>query len=359
MKAYLKKLKRHLYALLIIPQIILIASCSNIGSTSRTIQPYTRDEFVIGTVVQLRIYDSLKPKDAEAILDNCIKILKEIESKMSVNIHNSEVSKINQNAGAKEVQVSEDTFYVIKKGLHYAKISDGLFDISIGPLVKLWGIGTENAHLPSEEEIKRTLSKVGYKNIIVDDQSMTVKLKETGMSIDLGGIAKGYAADKLAKYLKSRNIKSAVINLGGNVYALGNNVNSRPWRIGIQNPFKERNTSVGIVKVSEKTVVTSGIYERYFEEDGKTYHHILDPFTGYPADNDLAGATIICESSTDADALSTAVFVKGKDKAADFIKNLDGVEAVLITKDKKIYITPGIKDDFELVDKEFKLDILR
>lgn len=358
MAEHIKQVKKHIFALYLIIQIIFVASCSNMSGTGKNSQPFTKDDFVIGTVVQIKIYDSLKAKDAENILNDCIDILRDIEEKMSVNIEDSEVSRINSNAGIKEVKVSEDTYFVIKKAIHYAKLSDGLFDISIGPLVKLWGIGTESAHIPSQQEITRAMLKIDYNNILVDDQFMTVKLKTKGMAIDLGGIAKGYAADKLVQYLKSRNIQSAIINLGGNVYALGSNVNSRPWRIGIQNPFKERNTSAGIVKVSDKTVVTSGIYERYFEKDGKIYHHILNPFTGYPADNDLAGVTIICESSIHADALSTAVFIKGKDKAVDFLKNLDDVEAVLISKDKKVYVTSGIKQNFELVDKEFALEFI-
>lgn len=174
------------------------------------------------------------------------------------------------------------------------------------------------------------------------------------MKIDLGGIAKGYTADVITDILKENGVEHALVDLGGNIYALGNNPEGRPWKIGVQNPFDSRGKIVGYVPVENKSVVTSGIYERYIEKDGKKYHHILNPFTGYPYDNELAGITIISDKSIDGDALSTSVFSKGLEGGMKFIEKLPNIEAVFVTKDNKVYITSGLKNTFKLTNEEFK-----
>lgn len=223
---------------------------------------------------------------------------------MSVTIKDSEISQINENAGIRPVKVSADTFYVIQQAVHFSDVEKGYFDITVGPIVKLWNIGTDKARIPSPEEIKAKLPLVNYKDIILDEKNRTIMLKNKGMSIDLGGIAKGYAADKVAQVLKKEGVKHAIINLGGDVIAIGTKPAGGNWRIGIQTPFKPRGEYLGIIEVSNKAVVTSGVYERYFEKDGKLYHHILNPFTGYPADSHLYSVTIIAETSIAGDALS-------------------------------------------------------
>lgn len=178
-------------------------------------------------------------------------------------------------------------------------------------------------------------------------------LANEDMIIDLGGIAKGYAADVIADYLKSKNIDNAIIDLGGNVLALGGNGKTDKWNIGIQNPFEPRNKHIGILSVRDKTVVTSGVYERYFIESGKRYHHILDPFTGYPVESPLMSVSIIADKSIDADGLSTTVFALGLEKGTELIESLDGIEAIFVDKDKNVYITKSLKESFRITNGEF------
>ncbi|EYE89360.1 thiamine biosynthesis lipoprotein ApbE [Fervidicella metallireducens AeB] len=345
--------KKLIFILLVISisAFVFIFSKYNHSVSKKNSEPISKSDFFFGTVVDIKIYDEA----SEEIFKDVFSILDDIEKKMSINLNNSEISKINNNAGSKEIVVSPETFYVIKKGKYYSSLSKGNFDISIGPLVKLWGIGSENPHLPSSKELKKAIALIDYNNILLDDAKSSVKLLRKGMMLDLGGIAKGYAADEIAKYLNSRGIENAIINLGGNVYAMGQNPALRPWNIGVQNPFDLRGKYIGILHVKNKTVVTSGIYERYFEKNGKRYHHILNPFTGYPVENSLASVSIVADKSIDADALSTTLFSLGIEKGSKLAESLDGVDAIFITKDKKVYITSGLKNIFEISDENFKL----
>lgn len=306
--------------------------------------------FLLGTVVQIKLPEPQPVK----LFDEAFKLIGNIEDKMSINIEDSEVIRINENAGKSYIKVSPETYYVIERGKHYSELSEGRFDISIGPLVKLWGIGSKDAKVPLQSEIDNALSKVDYRNLLLDESDKSVMLAAEGMVIDLGGIAKGYAADVIADYLKSQNINNAIIDLGGNVLALGGNVKTDKWNIGIQDPFEPRNKYIGIIGVKDKTIVTSGVYERNFIENGKMYHHILDPFTGYPVENSLVAVSIIADKSIDADGLSTTVFALGLEKGAELIENLDGIDAIFVDKDKNVYITEGIKDSFTITNNDFK-----
>ena len=234
-------------------------------------------------------------------------------------------------------------------------MSNDTFDISVGPIVDLWAIGTENAKVPTKKEIKDKLPLVNYKDILLNDNSKSVKLAKKDMKIDLGGIAKGYAADKIYEYLKEEKLESALINLGGNIYVLGSKENNQPFSIGVQDPTKPRGNSIGNIKVSNKSVVTSGIYERYLEKNNKIYHHMLDPHTGYPFDNNLSSVTIVSDKSIICDALSTTTFGLGVEKGLKLVENLDGVDAIFITKDKKIYLSNNLKNKFNLTDNKFTI----
>ncbi|MFD3158347.1 FAD:protein FMN transferase [Haloimpatiens sp. FM7330] len=313
--------------------------------------PKDKSGFFLGTYVNIKIYNNTSDK----IFDNVFNILKDIENKMSININTSEVSKINQNAGKESVTVSPETFAVIKKGQYYSNLSKGHFDISIGPLVKLWGIGSDHAKVPTPAEINQNKVKINYKNIVIDDKSKSVKLSNNGMMIDLGGIAKGYVADQIAQYLKSQDVKKAIINLGGNIFTLGSKPNGDSWNIGVQNPFKSRGEYIGILHVKDKSIVTSGVYERFLEKDGKRYHHILSPFTGYPVNNSLMSTTIISNKSIDGDALSTTAFSLGLADGMKLIESLDGIEAIFVNEKKEVYITSGLKNKFNLTNENFKL----
>ncbi|MGI6112655.1 MAG: FAD:protein FMN transferase [Mahellales bacterium] len=312
---------------------------------------YQRSGFMLGTIVELTAYG---PK-AEAAVEAGMDRIKEIEQLMSVNIKESDISRINQNAGKGPVKIHKDTFNVIQRGLYYSKITNGAFDISILPLVRLWGIGTDQARVPDEQEISKVLPLVNYKNIILYPASLEVELTKEGMALDLGGIAKGYAADEVGQVFRQRGIKNAIINLGGDILLMGGKPDDALWKVGIQNPFKPQGQYMAKVEVKDKAVVTSGDYERYFEQRGIRYHHILDPVKGCPARSGVISVSIIAEHPMDADALSTAVFVLGPDKGMELIEGLENVEGIIIKNDRSVLFSSGLKKNFELTDKEFRL----
>jgi len=310
--------------------------------------------FFLNSILTLDIFDEGldKAKINQEVEDR----VRELENKLSTKIATSEVSKINDNAGVDKVAVSDDTFTVIKEALKYGKISQGKFDITVGNLVDLWGIGTENEKVPSKDEIQKSLATVGYNKIEIDENNKTVYLKEKGMKIDLGAIAKGYVADDIVKILEKDGVKSAIINLGGNVYVYGNK-GGKNFKIGIRNPLApDPNDYLGIYQSQNESVVTSGVYERFFEKDGKRYHHILSTSDGYPIDNNLISTSIITKNSMDADALSTTTFALGLEEGLKLIENTPNTEAMFITSDKKIYMTSGMKEKFELKNSDFTIE---
>ena len=327
----------------------LLTSCAK--ENDKNTDPISRTELFMGTVVRITIYDSTD----ETILDKAFNRVAEIESLVSINEDGTELDEVNANSGIQPIAVSDTTYTIVKKALEYSKLSNGDFDLTIGPLVKLWSIGLEGEKVPTQEEIDSVLPLINYKNVELDDNNKTIYLKEKGMIIDLGSIAKGYAADEISKILTENNVNSAIIDLGGNILAHGMKKSGDLWKIGIRNPHTDKGGIIGILKVKNKTVVTSGIYERYIEKDGVQYHHLLNPNTGYPFDNNIAGVSIITDKSIDADALSTTVFAKGIDEGLKFVESLDNVDAIFISKDDKVYITSGIKDSFSLDDDSLTL----
>jgi thiamine biosynthesis lipoprotein len=344
-----KKSKKYikLIAALVLAIPVSLTGCQN--KTDKSQEPVAKTEVILGTVCTIKLYDNISDKSFNEVFNR----LREIEDKMSVNKDKSEVININNAAGVDYVKVSDDTYDVIKKGLFFSSLYDK-FDITIGPIVKLWNIGFDNVRVPDDKEIKEKLPLVNYKNVLVNDTEKKIMLKEKGMMLDLGGIAKGYAADEAVKILKKNGVQHAIVNLGGNVMTLGGRPDGKPWTIGVQHPFSDRGEYVGTVKVSGRTVVTSGIYERYIKKDDKLYHHIIDKATGYPVDNNLLSVTIITDQSVNGDGYSK-IFGLGLEKGLKFAETQQGIDAVFITKDNKIYITKGLKDNFELTDKTFEL----
>ncbi|NEZ70652.1 FAD:protein FMN transferase [Clostridium botulinum] len=334
--------------------ILLLCICLPlvfVGCNSKSEEPVSRETYLMGTIINIKAYGKNADKAIQASVDK----ISDIENKMSLNISTSEVNKINKNAGISPVKVSKNTFDVVKASLIYSEKSKGSFDITVEPLVSLWGIGTDKARIPSKDEISNALKLINYKDVIINEKESTVMLKRKGQAIDLGAIAKGYTADELKKVLLNYNVSSAFLSLGGNVYVLGNKPDKTPWKIGVQNPLEPRGDYLGIVSVSDKSVVTSGNYERFFERNGKRYHHIFDTKTGYPAEKGLISVSIISDKSIDGDALSTSVYTLGLDEGKKLIESLNNVEAVFVTKDKKVYITSGLKDTFKLTNTDFKL----
>jgi FAD:protein FMN transferase len=330
--------------------VILILSLVSGCSKKEAVEPVKKTVYALDTICNITIYD----KASDAVFDKCFAALKDVENKMSVDIKNSEVSQINDNAGLKFVKVSDDTYYVIKNGASFGDLTNGKFDITVGPLVKLWGINTPRARIPAPIEIKTALPLINYKNVLFNDKDKSIMLKNKGMSLDLGGIAKGFSGDVVAKVLKENGIKHAIIDLGGNILTVGSKPDGSAWRVGVQNPLSPRGDYLGIVSVKNKAVVTSGIYERFFIKNGKRYHHIMDTKTGYPVDNELASVSIVTDASINADALAKA-FCMGVKAGLIFIEKQKGVEAIFVTKDSKVYITPGLKSIFRVTDSSFKL----
>ncbi|KGM94416.1 FAD:protein FMN transferase [Clostridium botulinum] len=343
----MKNLKK--YILLIISLLMLVLSLGGCGK--KEVKQYTKTFIALGTAINFNIF-SHNEKEAQLALEEGVKKVKEIENKMSVNIKQSEISTLNTNGQSK---VSDETFYVIKNGLKYSKIAKGKFDITVEPLVRIWGIGTDHARIPNNNEISNAKKLINYNNVSLDEKNNKVTLGRS-QQMDLGAIAKGYAADEAKKVFLKHNIKSGTINLGGNVMTIGNKVDGSEWKIGMQNPFGTRDDCMGIVYGKNLSVVTSGNYERYFEKDGVRYHHILDIDTGYPSKSEVISATIISENGIDGDALSTTVYILGVEKGLELIEELKGIDAILITKDRKVYVTKNIKNKFQIIDESFKLE---
>ncbi|WP_455538637.1 FAD:protein FMN transferase [Terrisporobacter sp.] len=335
--------------------VIIILSSIYILITNKKEDKISSTYYNLGTINEITLYD-IKKDHGEQILKECEKILKDIDNKMSCQISNSEISKINNNAGINYVKVSDDTYKVINEAIDFSILSNDTFDISIGPIIDLWGIGTDYAKVPINKEINNKLPLVNYKNILLDKENQSVKLAKKNMKIDLGGIAKGYAADKIYSYLKRENLESALINLGGNIYVLGTKENNQPFFIGIQDPTKVRGNSIGNIKASNKSIVTSGIYERYLEVNNKIYHHMIDPHSGYPFNNSLSSVTIVSDNSMICDALSTTTFGLGIEKGMKLIDSIDGADAIFITKNKQIYLSKNLKDKFNLTDNSFTIE---
>ncbi|NLK20844.1 MAG: FAD:protein FMN transferase [Epulopiscium sp.] len=345
-------MNKKLVAIIFLVLISILSGChKNKGLPSK---PISNQTFALGTVIDIQVYDKDDQKARQAI-EESINRVAEIEKKMTVNKKISEVISINKNAGEKSVVVSPDTFFVISEAKKYSELSQGAFDLTIEPIVKLWGIGTNHAKIPKKEEINSLLSLVNYKDVKLNKTTYNVGLSKKGQAIDLGAIAKGYAGDEIKRVLEEQGIHTAFINLGGNVVTIGTKLDGGHWKIGIQNPLDERGKHIAVVEVKDETVVTSGNYERYFIEDGKRYHHIINPKNGYPAEAGIISSTIVTKSSIDADALSTSVYVLGLEKGMKLIKDLDDVECVIITEDNKVYITSGLKERFRIVDPQFTL----
>ncbi|MDR1867381.1 MAG: FAD:protein FMN transferase [Treponema sp.] len=335
----------------------------------------SESELVLGTVCTIQLYEYGKKPIYQKIFNR----FHAIEDTMSANKSGTELERINANAGIAPVTVSSDLFSLIETALFYAELSHGAFDPTVGPLVKLWNIGfdppqiplyertdlpipetSSYSRIPTQAAIDAALSLVDYRQVQLDPEQSSVFLLRAGMGLDLGAIAKGYAADEAVRILFEAAIPRAIINLGGNVFAFGIKKDRSPWRIGIQDPRFARDSGierdiVGYVEVHNATLVTSGVYERFFEEDGVHYHHILSPKDGYPARTGLLSVTVITDSSTVADVLSTAVFVLGYDKGRALIESLDGVEALFIFEDMHIEATRGAFTQFHLTNDSFEL----
>jgi len=310
---------------------------------------HSRADVALGTVCTVTLFDQGK----SSIYNDIFKRISEIENLMSVRIPTSDISRINAAAGIKPVQVHEETFKVIKRAVYYAELCGGAFDPTIGPLVSLWGFYNDNPRIPSQEEIDIVLPLINWRNIELDPETNSVFLTQHNMTLDLGAIAKGYAADESARIAREAGITAAIIDLGGDIMLLGVKKDKSLWKVGLQNPDEDQGFTIGYLQIPESSVVTSGVYERFFIEEGIRYHHIFQPSDGYPVNNGLLSVTIIAKNSMDADALSTAAFVLGYQKGRVLIESLPSVEAVFIFQDYTIRTTTGV--NLVITDKSFNL----
>ncbi|MGE4354257.1 MAG: FAD:protein FMN transferase [Oscillospiraceae bacterium] len=316
---------------------LLLSGCT-IGQKNEEHVSYV---YAMDTVMTLTAYGD---DSVETALGNVSGAIESLDKLISVTDENSEIYKLNANSDV-SATLSDETAEIISRALELCKSTNGTLDISIYPVVRAWGFTTGSYQVPAYNDLMSLLRKVDYSKIILDGNTITL---DPGMQIDLGSVAKGYVGDVAAKILEDAGVKSAVLNLGGNVRAIGSNTDGNPWRVGVQDPL-DNSKYFGVISVTDKSVITSGGYNRYFEEDGKTYWHIIDPATGYPADNGVISATIIGDDGLKCDGLSTATFIMGVNKAFDYWRQTGGFDMLLVTKNGHIYITPGLEDSFELL----------
>lgn len=302
------------------------------------------DVFAMDTYMEVNAYG----KHGQEAVDAAVKEIERLDDLLSVGNGMSEVSQLNQNGGG---VLTKDTSVLLQRSLDIYKSTGGAYDITVYPLMKLWGFTTQQFALPDEDVLKDTLKLVGSDAVSINEEGgkPALVLEKEGAAIDFGGIAKGYTSDRIMEIYKENGVTSGFVNLGGNVSALGRKPDGTKWRFAIRDP-EDENGYLGILNIENKAVITSGGYERFFEEDGVTYHHIIDPSTGYPADNGLVSVTIVSEDGTLADALSTSLYVMGTEKAITYCEahaDADGFDAVLYTDDAKLYATDGVAPDLE------------
>ena len=277
--------------------------------------------------------------NSEEAVNKAVQEINRLDAMFSVGNEDSDVTKINENGSG---EVSEETAFIMNRAMQVSEKTNGAFDITIYPLMELWGFTTKNYRVPESSEIAEALKGVSYTNVSVIGQQVALT---SGSRIDLGGIAKGYTSSRVIQIMKDCGIEHAIVNLGGNVQVFGTKTDGSDWRVAIQNPASE-NSYLGILSTTDKAVITSGGYERYFEQDGQVYHHIIDPQTGYPSESDLTSVTIVCSDGTTADALSTALFVMGLDGAKELYRSGSLDFEMILYDGIKVYVSEGIADSF-------------
>jgi thiamine biosynthesis lipoprotein len=346
----LPELRINIRACLICLFLPLVLSCA-----PKTPNP----EFALGTVCGINLYEG----GSAALYARIFARIREIDRTMSAGTRPavSTVALINRNAGIAPVSAGPDLIAVLETAVYYAALSGGAFDPTVGPLVRLWGIGTDAERVPDAAEIAEALALVDWRNIVIDRAAGTVFLRRRGMALDLGAIAKGYAADEAARIARKGGARRGIFDFGGNIVALGSRdrggrgAAGGGWRIGVQDPLRERGAYIGVLPVIDKSIVTSGVYERYFEFNGRRYHHILSTADGRPVDNGLLSVTIVAERSIDADALSTAAFALGYERGRALVESAAGAEAVFVFDDCSVRTTGALRGVFRLTSEAYTL----
>ncbi|MDA8411464.1 MAG: FAD:protein FMN transferase [Treponema sp.] len=321
---------------------IVLASCAPAGGD------LSRSEEVFGTPCSIRMVDG----GDSAALDAAFATLHHLDDLLSPSRTDSELSAINRAAGRSAVKVSAVTYDAVSSALYFSRLTEGVTDLTAGPLINLWGIGTDHARVPSAPEIKAALALIDWRKVTLDPSVPSVKLEKAGMALDLGAFAKGWAADRVKEVLAARGVRAAIIDLGGNIFVFGSKKGGKPWKIGIQDPTKPRGDFMGIVTIDRAdSVTTAGTYEQFFVKDGVKYHHILDLTTGRPARSGLESVSVIAPTSTEADGIDTALLIVGKDKGLELVARSPGVEAIFVGDDGKVWLSAGAHKSFRLTDE--------
>jgi thiamine biosynthesis lipoprotein len=331
------KLRKYILTVMIgITAMTVLSSCANKENAVKG-QPdqSTQEIFAMDTYMSLTAYGS----NSEEAVNKAVQEINRLDAMFSVGNADSDVTKINENGSG---EVSEETAFIMNRAMQVSEKTNGAFDITIYPLMELWGFTTKNYRVPESSEIAEALKGVSYTNVSVNGQQVALT---GGSSIDLGGIAKGYTSSRVIQIMKDCGIEHAIVNLGGNVQVLGTKTDGSDWRVAIQNPASE-NSYLGILSTTDKAVITSGGYERYFEQDGQVYHHIIDTQTGYPSDSDLTSVTIVYSDGTTADALSTALFAMGLDGAKELYRSGDIDFDMILFDGSRVYVSEGIASGF-------------
>lgn len=307
------------WALIIFMAVLVVLGLYLAGSNKT--EEYTKTEFLMDTTCSVTFYG----KESEAAAEAVFAEVERIDKLMNMYNENSDVSRINCSAENEKIKVSEDTYKVLKTAVEVGSKSDGAFDVTVAPITSLWNFSGEEPRVLDRKEVDEALLFVGFSNLVLSDGN-TVKKLNGNTKIDLGGAAKGYAGDCAEKIAKGYNLTGGIIDLGGNIICFGKNPKSKDgkWTVGIQKPFAPTGTYEKTVTISEGCVVTSGTYQRYFEKDGKRYHHIIDPKTGMPKNAEYQSVTVVCESSLLGDCISTAAFVLGKERGEELVKQYEG-----------------------------------
>lgn len=301
--------------------------------------PHQTSFFSMDTYMEITAYGS----KGEAAIASCKDEIYLLEALLSATDNSSDIGRINASG---ITDVSPDTAEIIRYAKLIGEETGGALDITVYPVLKAWGFTTGEYRVPDSETLNALLQRVDFTQIQTEDNRLPAVSVPSGVQLDLGALAKGYASDKAAEILRENGVTSALINLGGSIMTVGSNPNGSPWKIGIRNPFS-LDENIGVIEVSDKAVVTSGGYERYFTGDnGETYHHIIDPATGCPAESGLVSATVIGDSGMMCDALSTALFVMGAERAVEYHREKGGFDMILVTESGKIFITEGAADSF-------------
>jgi thiamine biosynthesis lipoprotein len=312
--------------------VALFAGCAR----ARTVQ---KTETIMGTDVTITVV-ARSTEEGEASIEAGMAELRRLDAMMSLYKDTSELTKVNLAAGKEPVKVSPEMLEVVEQAAELSRISGGVFDVTIGPLVVLWQMRLKEGKVPSDKELARVRSLVNYRNIVVDKKVSTIFLKKTGMLMDFGGM-KGYTADRVAELFRKRGIRNAIIAVAGDIRVLGRRDDGKPWRIGVQHP-REHDKTLAVLNLTDKAISTSGDYERFVIRERKRYHHIIDPRTGKPSKG-VVSATLVGDLGAFIDPLAKVPFILGPKEGLKLVKKL-GAEAIIVDEEGKVFMTDGIKN---------------